>query len=203
MHGDAVRAAAESYMGLVELGVGLVPAGGGCKEMALRHYGSIPHGVKADLFPFMEKVFTTIGMAKVSTSAEEARQYGFIKPTDRLSLNPEALLADAKADVLAMVSTGYRPPLDRKIPVPGSGGIAALRIAIHTMKMGGFLTEYDQHLGHKLAYIICGGDVPAGTELTEQQLLDLEREAFLSLCGEQRTMDRIMHMLEKGKPLRN
>ena len=126
MHGAAVRAAAESYMGLVELGVGLIPAGGGCKEMALRHYGSIPHGVKADLFPFMEKVFTTIGMAKVSTSAEEARQYGFLKPTDRLSLNPEALLADAKADVLAMVSTGYRPPLARPIPVPGSGGIAAL-----------------------------------------------------------------------------
>jgi len=203
MHGTAVRAAAESYMGLVELGVGLVPAGGGCKEMALRHYGSIPHGVKADLFPFMEKLFTTIGMAKVSTSAEEARQYGFLKPTDRLSLNPEALLADAKADVLALVSTGYRPPLSRSIPVPGSGGIAALRIAIHTMKMGGFLTEYDQHLGHKLAHIICGGEVPAGTELTEQQMLDLEREAFVSLCGEQRTMDRIMHMLEKGKPLRN
>jgi 3-hydroxyacyl-CoA dehydrogenase len=203
MHGTAVRAAAESYMGLVELGVGLVPAGGGCKELALRHYGSIPHGVKADLFPFMEKLFTTIGMAKVSTSAEEARQYGFLKPTDRLSLNPEALLADAKADVLALVSTGYRPPVPRPIPVPGSGGIAALRIAIHTMKMGGFLTEYDQHLGHKLAHIICGGEVPAGTELTEQQMLDLEREAFVSLCGDQRTMDRIMHMLEKGKPLRN
>ncbi|MCU0281688.1 MAG: 3-hydroxyacyl-CoA dehydrogenase/enoyl-CoA hydratase family protein, partial [Acidimicrobiia bacterium] len=201
MHGTAVRAAAESYMGLVELGVGLIPAGGGCKELALRHYGSIPHGVKADLFPFMEKLFTTIGMAKVSTSAEEARQYGFLKPTDRLSLNPEALLADAKADVLALTSTGYRPPLSRPIPVPGSGGIAALRIAIHTMKMGGFLTEYDQFLGHKLAYIICGGEVPAGTELSEQQMLDLEREAFVSLCGEQRTMDRIMHMLEKGKPL--
>jgi len=203
MHGSAVRAAAESYMGLVELGVGLVPAGGGCKEMAVRHYGSIPHGVKADLFPFMEKVFTTIGTAKVSTSAEEARQHGFLKPTDRLSLNPEALLADAKGDVLAMVSTDYRPPLARPVPVPGSGGIAALKVAIHTMKMGGFLSEYDQHLGHKLAHIICGGEVPAGTELSEQQLLDLEREAFLSLCGEQRTMDRIMHMLEKGKPLRN
>jgi len=203
MHGAAVRAAAESYMGLVELGVGLVPAGGGCKEMALRHYGSIPHGVKADLFPFMEKVFTTIGMAKVSTSAEEGRQYGFLKPTDRLSLNPEALLADAKADVLAMVATGYRPPLPRPIPVPGSGGIAALKVAVHTMKMGGFLSEYDQHLGQKLAHIICGGEVPAGTELTEQQLLDLEREAFLSLCGEEKTLARILHMLEKGKPLRN
>jgi 3-hydroxyacyl-CoA dehydrogenase len=203
MHGAAVRAAAESYMGLVELGVGLVPAGGGCKEMVLRHYGSLPYGVKAELFPFMEKVFTTIGMAKVSTSAEEARQYGFLKPTDRLSLNPEALLADAKADVLALVATGYRPPLARTVPVPGGSGIAALKIAIHTMRMGGFLTEYDQYLGHKLAHIICGGDVPANTELSEQQLLDLEREAFLSLCGEERTLARILHMLEKGKPLRN
>jgi 3-hydroxyacyl-CoA dehydrogenase len=203
MHGAAVRAAAESYMGLVELGVGLIPAGGGCKEMALRHYGSIPHGVKADLFPFMEKLFTTVGMAKVSTSAEEARQYGFLKPTDKLSLNPETLLADAKADVLAMLSTGYRPPLARKIPVPGESGIAALKVAIHTMKMGGYLTEYDQFLGHKLAYILCGGAVPTGTELSEQDLLDLEREAFVSLCGEQRTMDRIMNMLQTGKPLRN
>jgi 3-hydroxyacyl-CoA dehydrogenase len=203
MHGAAVRAAAESYMGLVELGVGLIPAGGGCKEMAVRHYGSIPHGVKADLFPFMEKVFMTIGMAKVSTSAEEARQYGFLRAHDRLSLNPEALLADAKADVLALVATGYRPPVPRTVPVPGGGGIAALKIGIHGMKGGGYLTEYDAFLGAKLAYIICGGDVPAGTELSEQQLLDLEREAFVSLCGEQRTMDRILHMLEKGKPLRN
>jgi 3-hydroxyacyl-CoA dehydrogenase len=203
MHGDAVRASAESYMGLVELGVGLVPAGGGCKEMALRHYLSIPHGVKADLLPFMEKVFTTIGMAKVSTSAEEARQYGFLRASDRISLNPDALLADAKGDVLALAAAGYRPPLPRPIPVPGSGGIAALKIAIHTMKMGGYLSEYDQHLGHKLAHIICGGEVPAGTELSEQDLLDLEREAFLSLCGEEKTIARILYMLEKGKPLRN
>jgi 3-hydroxyacyl-CoA dehydrogenase len=190
-------------MGLVELGVGLIPAGGGCKEMAVRHYGSIPYGVKADLFPFMEKVFTTIGMAKVSTSAEEARQYGFLKPTDKLSLNPEAVLADAKADVLALIAMGYSAPLARTIPVPGSGGIAALKIAIHTMKAGGFLSEYDAHLGKKLAHVICGGEVPAGTELSEQALLDLEREAFLSLCGEEKTIARILHMLEKGKALRN
>lgn len=203
MHGSAVRAAAESYMGLVELGVGLIPASGGCKEMAFRHYGSIPYGVKAELFPFMEKIFTTIGMAKVSTSAEEARQYGFLKPTDRLSLNPDSLLADAKADVLAMVATGYRPPVARTVPVPGGTGIAALKIGIHGMLGGGFLSEYDAFLGRKLAHVLCGGDVPAGTEVTEQHLLDLEREAFLSLCGEQKTLDRIMHMLEKGKPLRN
>ena len=203
MHGTAVRASAESYIGLVELGVGLIPASGGCKEMAFRHYGSIPHGVKADLFPFMEKIFTTIGMAKVSTSAEEARQLGFLKPTDRLSLNPDALLADAKGDVLALAAMGHRPPLARKVPVPGGGGIAALKIGIHGMVGGGYLSEYDAFLGRKLAYVLCGGDVPGGTEVTEQNLLDLEREAFLSLCGEQKTLDRIMHMLEKGKPLRN
>jgi 3-hydroxyacyl-CoA dehydrogenase len=159
--------------------------------------------VKADLFPFMEKIFTIIGMAKVSTSAEEARQYGFLKPTDKLSLDPDALLADAKGDVMAMVATGYRPPLARKVPVPGGGGIAALKIGIHGMLGGGYLSEYDAFLGRKLAHVLCGGDVPGGTEVTEQYLLDLEREAFLSLCGEQKTLDRILHMLEKGKPLRN
>ncbi|HSQ37300.1 MAG TPA: 3-hydroxyacyl-CoA dehydrogenase/enoyl-CoA hydratase family protein [Acidimicrobiia bacterium] len=203
MHGASVRALAESYIGLVELGVGLIPAGGGCKELAVRHYGSVPNGVKAELFPFMEKVFTTIGTARVSTSAEEARQIGFLKPTDRLSLNPDSLLADAKGDVLALAAMGYRPPLAAKVPVPGGGGIAALKIGIHGMLGGGYLSEYDAFLGRKLAYVICGGDVPAGTEVTEQYLLDLEREAFLSLCGEEKTIARILHMLEKGKPLRN
>jgi 3-hydroxyacyl-CoA dehydrogenase len=158
----------------VELGVGLIPAGGGCKELALRHYCSIPNGVRAELFPFMEKVFTTIGMARVSTSAEEARQIGFLKPTDRISLNPDSLLADAKGDVLALAAMGYRPPLAAKIPVPGGGGIAALKIGIHGMLGGGYLSEYDAFLGRKLAHVICGGDVPAGTEVTEQYLLDLD-----------------------------
>jgi len=203
MHGSAVRALAETYMGQVELGVGLIPAAGGCKELALRHYGSVPDGVKAELFPFMEKIFTTVGMAKVSTSAEEARQLGFLRPTDRITLNPDALLADAKGDVLALLAMGYRPPLARKIPVPGGTGIAALKIGIHGMLGGGYLSEYDAFLGRKLAYVLCGGDVPAGTEVTEQYLLDLEREAFLSLCGEQKTLDRITHMLSTGKPLRN
>jgi 3-hydroxyacyl-CoA dehydrogenase len=203
MHGDSVRASAETYLGLVELGVGLIPAGGGCKEMAFRYYGAIPAGVKADTFPFMEQIFTTVGTAKVSTSAAEARDLGFLRETDRITLNPDTVLADAKADVLAMISMGYRPSGLRTVKVPGSGGIAALTVAVHGMREGGYLSEYDEHLGKKLAGVLCGGDVPAGTTRTEQDLLDLEREAFLSLCGEERTIERILHMLEKGKPLRN
>jgi 3-hydroxyacyl-CoA dehydrogenase len=203
MHGDSVRAAAESYIGLVELGVGLIPAGGGCKEMAFRFYGSIPDGVKADLFPFMEKMFMTVGMGTVSTSAEEAKFHGFLRRTDRITLNPDAVLADAKADVLAMVSTGYQPPVPQRVPVPGSSGIAALKVGVHGMAQGGYLSEYDEYLGTVLATVLCGGEVPAGTLLSEQDFLDLEREAFVGLCREQKTMDRIMHMLESGKPLRN
>jgi 3-hydroxyacyl-CoA dehydrogenase len=203
MQGDAVRAAAESYIGLVELGVGLIPAAGGCKEMVLRSYGSIPSGVKADWMPFLEKAFTTVGTGTVSTSAEEARDLGFLRPTDRVTIDPDAVLADAKADVLALASMGYRPPMAPKVPVPGSNGIAALTVAIRGMRDGGYLSEYDEHLGRTLARVLCGGDVPSGTMRSEQDLLDLEREAFLSLCGEEKTIQRILHMLESGKPLRN
>jgi 3-hydroxyacyl-CoA dehydrogenase len=203
MQGDAVRAAAESYMGLVELGVGVIPAAGGCKEMILRSYGSIQPGVKADWLPFLEKLFTTIGTGQVSTSAEEARDLGFLRPTDRVTIDPDALLADAKADVLALASMGYRPPMPPKVAVPGTNGIAALKVAIHGMKAGGYLSEYDEHLGKTLATVLCGGDVPSGTVRSEQDLLDLEREAFLHLAGQEKTIERILHMLEKGKPLRN
>jgi len=203
MHGDSVRAAAESYIGLVELGVGVIPAGGGCKEMAFRYYGSVPEGVRVDLFPFMEKAFMTVGTATVATSAEEAKSYGFLRRTDRITLNPDAVLADAKADVLAMVQMGYQPPIPRTVPVPGSTGIAALKVGVHGMRQGGYLSEYDEHLGTVLAAVLCGGDVPAGTMLSEQDFLDLEREAFVGLCKEQRTIERILHMLETGKPLRN
>ncbi len=203
MHGASVRAAAETYMGLVELGVGLIPAGGGCKEMAFRHYGAVPPGVKADLFPFMEKVFTVIGMGKVSTSAEEARELGFLRATDKITLNPDYVLAQAKQDVLAMVETGYKPPIPMTVRVPGSDGIAALKIAAHTMREGHYISEYDEFLAKKLAYVICGGEVPQGTERTEQEFLDLEREAFVELCHEPKTIERIQHMLATGKPLRN
>ena len=168
-----------------------------------RFYGSIPPEVNADLFPFMERVFRIVGMATVATSAEEARDLGFLRSTDRITIDPDAVLADAKADVLAMVATGYRPPQPKAVKVPGRDGSAALKIAIHTMKGGGYLSDYDAHLGRVLGSVLCGGDVPAGTVLTEQEFLDLERKAFVELCRQEKTMARIMHMLETGKPLRN
>jgi 3-hydroxyacyl-CoA dehydrogenase len=203
MHGDAVRAAAESYIGLVELGVGLIPAGGGCKEMAFRFYGSVPKGVEADPTVYAGRMFRIVGTGTVSTSAEEAKDYGFLRPTDQITLNPDALLADAKADVLALLQMGYAPPMPRTVKVVGSSGIAAIRVAVHEMHQAGYITEYEEHLGVKLGTVLCGGDVARGTERTEQDFLDLEREAFVSLCGQQKTIDRILHMLETGKTLHN
>ncbi len=203
MHSDLVRASAETYMGLVELGVGVIPAGGGCKEMAFRHYGSVPAGVNANLFPFMEKIFRTIGMATVSTSAEEARDLGYLRAGDRIHLNPDTLLAAAKADVLALVEAGYSPPMPTTVPVPGRDGIAAIEIAAHGMRGGEYISEYDEHLAKRLAYVICGGDVAQGTQLSEQDFLDLEREVFVELCHEEKTLERIQHMLGTGKALRN
>jgi 3-hydroxyacyl-CoA dehydrogenase len=203
MHGDAVRAAAESYIGLVELGVGLIPAGGGCKEMAFRFYGSAPKDTEVDPNVHARRMFRIVGVGTVSTSAEEAKDYGFLRPTDRITLSPDAVLADAKADVLALHSMGYSPPRPGTVKVPGSSGIAALKMGAHGMHQGGYITEYEEHLAAKLATVLCGGEVADGTERTEQDFLDLEREAFLSLCGEQKTIDRILHMLETGKPLHN
>ena len=203
MHGTRVRAAGETYIGQVELGVGVIPAGGGCKELAFRYYGSVPAGVNVDKFPYMQRIFEIIGMAKVATSAEEGRELGFLRACDNITINPDAVLAAAKADVLGLVMRGYRPPVQTTVKVPGSTGIGALKIGIHTMVGGGWITEYEGVMGRKLAHVICGGEVPSGTELTEQDFLDLEREAFVSLCGEAKTLARIQHMLEKGKPLRN
>ncbi|MFZ0493597.1 MAG: 3-hydroxyacyl-CoA dehydrogenase/enoyl-CoA hydratase family protein [Acidimicrobiia bacterium] len=203
MHGDLVRASAETYLGQVELGVGLIPAGGGCKELAFRNYGSVPSGVSANLFPFMEKIFKTIGLGTVSTSAEEARDLGYLRPTDKVHLNPDTLLAAAKKDVLALVEGGYKPPRPGSVKVPGRDGIAAIKIAAHGMRGGGYISEYDQHLANRLGYVACGGDVAQGTERTEQEMLDLEREVFLELCHEEKTIERIQHMLATGKPLRN
>jgi 3-hydroxyacyl-CoA dehydrogenase len=171
--------------------------------MAMRFYGSIPPGVNADLFPYMERLFRIIGTASVGTSAEESREYGFLRQTDRVTLNPDAVLADAKADVLAMVAMGYQAPEPRTVKVPGRDGIAALKIAVHGMKEGGYISEYDAYLGIVLGSVLCGGDVPAGTVRTEQEFLDLEREAFVGLCHQEKTRERIVHMLTTGKPLRN
>ncbi|MGZ3494974.1 MAG: 3-hydroxyacyl-CoA dehydrogenase/enoyl-CoA hydratase family protein, partial [Thermodesulfobacteriota bacterium] len=195
-----VQAAAETYMGLVEVGVGLIPAGGGVKEMLIRSTEGIPPGVDADLLPFVRKAFETVAMAKVATSAKEAQKLGHMRQTDRITINRDHLIHDAKATVLDLVREGYRPPRPLKaIKVLGEKGYALTQMLLVTMREGGYISEYDEHIAKKIARIMTGGDFPDGTEVTEQYLLDLEREAFVSLCGERKTQERIEYMLKKGK----
>jgi 3-hydroxyacyl-CoA dehydrogenase len=202
---DRMRAAAETYMGLVEVGVGLIPAGGGTKEMLLRCTEGIPPGVTdAELLPFVRKAFETVAMAKVATSAKEAQQLGYMRMTDKVSVNRDFLIHDAKRTVLDLVKEGYRPPRPkRNIKVMGERGYSLLKMGLFYMREGGYISEYDEHVARKVAHIMAGGNLPDGTEVTEQHLLDLEREAFVSLCGEVKTQERIEYMLKKGKPLRN
>jgi 3-hydroxyacyl-CoA dehydrogenase len=201
---DRIRAAAETYMGLVEVGVGLLPAGGGTKEMAVRHLEGIPGGVTVDPLPFLRKAFETIGMAKVATSAKEARELGFLRPWDKITIQRDFLLREAKDTVLSMNLEGYEPPRPRAdIALPGRSEFSSFAYGLYTMRIAGHISEYDERVGRKIAFVLTGGNVPPGTRLSEQDLLDLEREAFLSLCGEEKTQARIQYMLMKGKPLRN
>jgi len=201
---DRVRAAAETYLGLVEIGVGLIPAGGGTKEMVIRHLEGIPDGVAADPAPFLRKAFETIGMARVATSAKEARELGFLRPGDRITLQRDFLIREAKNVVLAMNQEGYETPRPRTdIALPGRAEYANFAYGLYTMRTAGQISEFDEQIGRKIAFVMTGGNVPRGTRLSEQDLLDLEREAFLSLCGEEKTQARIQYMLMKGKPLRN
>jgi 3-hydroxyacyl-CoA dehydrogenase len=205
LHADRVRAAAETYMGLVEVGVGLIPAGAGTKELLVRAMDSIPKDMSdADPFPFIKRAFETIALAKVATSAEEARTHGFLAPDDSVSMNTDRLIADAKQEVLSLVATGYVEPQQRQdILALGMPALATLKLGIHQMVRAGFISEYDAVIGTKLARILTGGDLNHPTRVSEQYLLDIEREAFLSLCGERKTQERIGHMLKTGKPLRN
>jgi len=205
LHADRVRAAAETYIGLVEVGVGIIPAGGGTKEMLLRVMDSIPHGVDdADPFPFVKRAFETIALAKVATSAEEARSLGFLSADDTISMNADRLIADAKQEVLALAASGYVAPQQRKdILALGAPALATLKLGIHQMKRAGYISDHDAEIGTQLARILTGGDLNHPTRVSEQYLLDLEREAFLSLVGMRKTQERIAHMLKTGKPLRN
>jgi len=198
-----IVAALETYMGQVEIAVGLLPGAAGNKEVYIRCIEGIPDGVNVDLLPFLRKAFENIAMAKVSTSAEEARKLGFLRPTDKVTVNGDHLLYDAKQTVLAMVQEEFKPPRPKLIPVAGDGGRAAIKYMANTMRQGGFITEYEEFIAGKLAYILTGGDVLTGAMITEQQMLDLEREALVSLCGEKKTQERITHMLKTNKPLRN
>ncbi|KON90208.1 3-hydroxyacyl-CoA dehydrogenase [Sporosarcina globispora] len=198
-----IQASSETYMGLVEVGVGLIPGGSGNKELYIKHLESMPNGVEFDLQKVANKVFESIAMAKVSTSGEEARDNNFLNLADGISVNGDHLLYDAKQAVLALNEKGYKPPIRKKVPVVGETGYATLLLGAQAMLYSGYISEHDLKIAKKLAYVIAGGKLPYGTEVDEQYLLDLEREAFLSLVAEPKSQQRMQHMLLKGKPLRN
>jgi 3-hydroxyacyl-CoA dehydrogenase len=215
LHAAARQPHAELYTGLVEVGVGLLPGGGGCKEMLLRAVdgATAARGGKGsgdalagsiEMLEAMKRAFETIATAKVATSAHEARGLGFLNDNDRISMNRERVLSDAKARALEMVRAGYEPPLPRNdIPAPGENLLATLKMGIHLMRQGDFITDYEVKLGAKIAEVLCGGNVTPGMPVSEQHVLDLEREGFKSLCGEKKTQERIQYTLKTGKTLRN
>ncbi len=204
IHGDKVRASAETYIGLVEVGVGLIPAGCGTKEMTMRAMDKAKETPDADPLAFLKKTFEMIGMGRVATSAQEAKSWGIFRPWDAISMNGDRLIADAKQEVLNLAAAGYVQPVERTdIMALGKQGQSALKLALHMMKKGGFISDHDELIGNKLARIMCGGDLNHTSYVSEQHLLDLEREAFVSLCGEPKSQARIAHMLKTGKPLRN
>ncbi|MFZ9530004.1 MAG: 3-hydroxyacyl-CoA dehydrogenase family protein, partial [Burkholderiales bacterium] len=201
MHCDRAVATLESYIGLVEVGVGLLPAGGGCKEFAMRAAAEAKGG---DISPFLQKYFKAVAMAEVSRSAEHAREIGYLRPTDRVVMNRFELLEIAKSEARAMAAAGYRPPMRAKaIPVLGRSGIATIRAFVENMYAGGYISEHDRLIAGKVATIMCGGDVEAGSLVDEQWLLDLELQHFMELMATEKTQARIEHMLKNGKPLRN
>jgi 3-hydroxyacyl-CoA dehydrogenase len=204
MHGNKVRAAGETYIGLVEVGVGVIPAGCGTKEMTMRAMDAAAKAPDADPLAFLKKTFETLGMGKVATSAQEGRAFGFLRDSDAISMNGDRLIQDAKQEVLNMDAAGYVAPVEREdITVLGESAESAMKLALHMMKQGGFISDHDQLIGKKLAHVMAGGTINHKTQVSERYLLDLEREAFVSLSGERKTQDRIAAMLKTGKPLRN
>jgi len=203
MHASRIVAAAELYIGLVEIGPGVIPAWGGTKEMVRRILNPPMLTKGAEPLPYLQRIFEQVGMAKVSTSAEEARQMGILGPADRVVMNRDHLLTEAKREVLHMLAAGYRPPLPEKIYAAGRDALAALRVGIYMMQQGGYITDYEAHIAGKLAHVMTGGELSAPAWVDEQYILDLEREAFLSLAGEPKTQERMWHILQTGKPLRN
>jgi 3-hydroxyacyl-CoA dehydrogenase len=202
LHAAAINAYAETYLGMVEIGVGLLPAGGGTKEMCLRAV-ELAKRYDTDVSPFIIKNFKQLGMAKVSMGAAELFDMDYMRQGDSISMDIDRLIADAKQKVLAL-AVNYRPkrPLEN-VPAPGRSVAASIKSQLWNMQKGGFVTEYEQEIGGIIASIICGGDVPAGTTISENYLLQLEREGFLKLCGNKKTAQRVQHMLKTGKPLRN
>ncbi|WP_175640550.1 3-hydroxyacyl-CoA dehydrogenase/enoyl-CoA hydratase family protein [Metabacillus schmidteae] len=200
---SSIQASSETYMGLVEVGVGLIPGGGGNKELYIKQLNNMPKGVDFDLQSVANKVFETIAMAKVSSSAAEAKRNQFLNKHDHISINSDHLIHDAKQRVISLYDAGYRPPMRKKIPVVGETGYATLLLGAQSMYLSGYISDHDLKIAKKLAFVIAGGKVPFGTEVDEQYLLNLEKEAFLSLVAERKSQARMQHMLVKGKPLRN
>jgi 3-hydroxyacyl-CoA dehydrogenase len=205
LHATRVRAAAETYLGLVEAGVGLIPAGGGTKEMLVRAMDAAPADPEADPFTFVKEVFLNIGMAKVSTSAEEARKLGYLSAKDSISMNGDRLLADAKQLARDLARLGHRPGKPREdVRVLGQAAFVKMKLGLHLMRRAEYISDYDVVIATQLAKVLSGGGEFTSPQLvSEQYLLDLEREAFVSLCGQKKTMERIQFMLKHGKPLRN
>ncbi len=210
LHSAARQPHSELYMGLVEVGVGLLPGGGGCKEMLLRALDNARairpdgRGESVEMMEGMKRIFETIATAKVSTSAYEARTLGFLSPGDTISMNRERILSDAKEKALELARAGYIAPVPRTdIPAPGENVLATLKLGIHLMKQAEYISDHDVKVATKVAEVICGGNVSPGTPVSEQYILDLEREGFKSLCGEKKTQERIQFTLKTGKPLRN
>jgi 3-hydroxyacyl-CoA dehydrogenase len=203
MHGSRVVAAAETYIGLVELGAGVIPAGGGTKEMLRRILNPVMRIENADPLAAMQKAFLQMGQAKVATSAEEARQMNILSLADRIVMNRDHLLLEAKKEVLHLVSSGYRPPAPDLIYAAGRDVLAAIHIGAWMFREGNYITQYDHHIAGKLAYVMCGGELTRPQWVSEQYILDLEREAILSLFGEEKTQARMWALLQTGKPLRN
>jgi 3-hydroxyacyl-CoA dehydrogenase len=201
LHADRVQAHAELYMGLVEAGVGLIPAGGGTKELLFRMTRELAPYEEADPFEALKRAFKLIATATTSSSALEARKLGFLREGDRISMNRDQLLADAKLRVLEL-APDYVPPLPQTITALGKEGYGNLKYAAWAMREAGQITDFEVRIANALAYVLCGGDGPRRV-VTEQDILDLEREAFLSLLGTKETQARISYMLETGKPLRN
>ncbi|MEK4302330.1 3-hydroxyacyl-CoA dehydrogenase NAD-binding domain-containing protein [Oceanobacillus sp. FSL W8-0428] len=199
----AIQASPETYMGLVEFGVGLIPGGGGTKELYLKELRNLPEGVDFDLTKVANDVFEKVATAKVSTSAREAMENGYLNKNDRISRNPDHVLYDAKKRVLSLFNEGYEKPVMEKFPVVGEAGYAAMVMGAKSLHYGGYASKHDLKIAERLAYVLSGGRIKEGTEIDEQVMLDLEREAFLSLIAEPLTQQRMQHMLVKGKPLRN
>ena len=203
LHAARIHAAAEAYIGLVETGVGLIPGGGGTKEMLIRANEHAAGGEDLDLFHALKPVFENIALAKVSTSGEDARSLDYLRASDLIAMNRDRQIGDAKQTALAMLRAGYHPPAPAQIRVLGEQFLTGAKLAIHMMIRGGYATDYDGVVGRKLGSVLAGGAITAPQTVPEQYVLDLEREAFVSLCGERKTQERIAHTLKTGKPLRN